>query len=82
MEDLASNQLKMYAQIKQEFENYKKYGSRRHSKIIKKEEKLVLLKSLWSSFLAGNGKITPLATENQDHDYFTKIFFFKRTKGV
>lgn len=51
----------------------KKYGNRRHVKYI--EEKLGAIKALWTKFLEGIGKITSLATDNQDHDYFAKRFF-------
>lgn len=72
MEKLALEQLKTYSQIKQEFENYRKYGTRRHTKYV--EEKIISIQTLWATFVHGNTEITKIAVDHQDHEYFTKRF--------
>lgn len=75
---LVTSQLETYEKIKQVFDTYKKYGSRKHVKYV--EEKISSIQVLWAQFLADNGKIMAVAMENQEHDYFKKGFCSKAKK--
>lgn len=78
---LANNQVETYNLIKQEYENFKKYGpARRHIKYV--EEKLAMIQLLWGRFQTINGKIIELASEDdQNHEYFTKKFLANARRG-
>lgn len=83
MQTLASRQLSIFSEITREYENFSKYGPNRWT-IAYLNNKIDSIQKLWSEFQANNAKIVAMATENQDHDYFTKSYAAnakKKTEG-
>lgn len=73
-EGLARAQLAAYNEIKREYENFTKYGPTRMNRPYA-ENKIKTINGWWANLQQNNTKLMAMATEHQDHEYFTKGYY-------